>query len=190
MVTVICTDPRYRDVLMRKNPYVEVVAYDPTWVEAFEREQALIDAALGEVCRVVHHIGSTSVPGLAAKPVIDIMLEVEQLDALDARPDDLAALGYSAYGENGIPGRRYFVKGDDRRTHQIHAFATGDAHLARHLAFRDYLRAHANIAAEYAALKTALASSCEHDIDRYMDGKDAFIKRHEALALAWWPRRA
>ena len=115
------------------------------------------------------------------------MLEVTSLPALDARDGALEALGYTAWGEHGIPGRRYLVKGDDRRTHQIHAFASGDTNLARHLAFRDYLRAHPDVAAEYARLKTQLAAQCEHDIDRYMDGKDAFIKTHEALALAWWP---
>lgn len=80
---------------------------------------------------------------------------------------------------------RYFTKHTPRRTHQIHAFARADANITRHLAFRDYLIVHPDVAAKYAALKNRLADACNHNIEIYTDGKDAFIKKHEALALTW-----
>lgn len=164
---------------------VEVVDYDASWPARFEAERAAIAGALGDVVVAVHHIGSTSVPGLAAKPVIDVLVEVRDLDALDARASAMEALGYEAKGEYGIARRRYFRRGGDMRTHHVHAFAAGDEHVVRHLAFRDYLRAHADVAAEYGALKHRVADEAAHDVDAYCDGKDAFVQHHEALAVAW-----
>lgn len=162
---------------------VEVVPYDSRWPLLFEDEAMLLHRALGGVAVQVHHIGSTAVPGLAAKPIIDILLEVTSLDALDALNDAMRAIGYEPRGELGIPRRRYFPKGGLDRTHQIHAFAVGDEHVARHLAFRDYLRAHPETAREYGELKMAVARECANDIERYCDGKDAYVKAVEARAL-------
>ncbi|MGD1818016.1 MAG: GrpB family protein [Pleomorphochaeta sp.] len=164
---------------------VEVVGYDPDWPLRFEQEKRLLVKRLGAVAKAVHHIGSTSVEGLAAKPIIDIILEVTSLDALDATKHELEALGYEGMGEFGIVGRRYFRKGKEERTHQIHAFAVGDENIARHLAFRDYLKAHPAAKAEYEALKCRLAKNCNNDIEAYCDGKDSFVKLHEANALKW-----
>jgi GrpB-like predicted nucleotidyltransferase (UPF0157 family) len=162
---------------------VTVVPYDDHWPALFAREAALVRETLGGVAVQIHHIGSTAVPGLAAKPIIDILLEVTDLDALDAANDRMRAIGYEPRGEFGIPRRRYFPKGGADRTHQIHAFAVGDEHVVRHLAFRDYLRTHPDTAREYAALKLKLAAECENDLDRYCDGKDACVKAIEARAL-------
>lgn len=162
---------------------VEVVPYDPRWPLLFEDEAALLHHTLGDVAVQVHHIGSTAVPGLAAKAIIDILLEVTSLEALDALNEAMRAIGYEARGELGIPRRRYFPKGDLDRTHQVHAFAAGDEHVIRHLAFRDYLRAHPETAREYGELKLAVARECDHDIERYCDGKDAYVKALEARAL-------
>lgn len=166
------------------NMNIEVAPYDPHWPELFANESQLIQDCLAPSIAAIHHIGSTSVAGLAAKPIIDILLDVPSLTALDAASPRLESLGYEAMGEFGIPRRRYFRKGIARRTHQVHAFASGDSHLQRHLAFRDYLRAHPAIAAGYAKLKLALAASCS-SMDDYCEGKDPFIKHHEALALRW-----
>jgi GrpB-like predicted nucleotidyltransferase (UPF0157 family) len=103
----------------------------------------------------------------------------------------MRSLGYDAMCEFGIPGRRYFRRNDPasgRRTHQVHAFADGSPHVARHLAFRDFLRAHGDVAADYAALKHRLADAHPHDMEAYMDGKDAFIRNVESRALAWTRR--
>jgi GrpB-like predicted nucleotidyltransferase (UPF0157 family) len=96
-------------------------------------------------------------------------------------------MGYEAKGEFGIPGRRYFRKGAPQRTHQIHAFKSGDANIERHIAFRDYLKEHPPVLQAYARLKKGLAETCDN-MDSYWDGKAAFIKHYEAKALAWKAR--
>jgi len=162
---------------------ISVVDYDSAWPALFDAESKLLHRTLGHAAHAIHHIGSTAVPGLAAKPIIDILLEVTALDALDALNQRMESIGYSAKGEFGIPGRRYFQKGGDDRTHHLHAFARGDFNLARHLAFRDYLRGHPEVAREYGELKRAVAKTCENDIGRYCDGKDAFVKNIESIAI-------
>lgn len=161
-----------------------ITPYDAQWPPRFAQECARLQAALGQTVIAIHHIGSTSVPGLAAKPVIDILLVAAALDELDRCTPALARLGYRARGENGIPGRRYFVKGGDRRTHQLHAFAAGDRQIINHLAFRDYLRQHPEIAAQYAQVKYAAAQACNNDIPRYQALKSAFIGHHLQRAIA------
>ena len=165
--------------------HVTVIEYDPAWPLEFEREASRIRGALGENCLEVYHIGSTAVPGLAAKPIIDIMPVVYSLEAVDALSAGFEALGYEYLGEFGIPGRRYMRRGGDERTHQVHVFSVLDtANITRHLAFRDYLCAHPDVCAEYAALKRALAGKYPFDIGAYCDGKEEFVKKHEAAALA------
>lgn len=162
---------------------IRVVSYDEGWEDAFRREAARLREALGTVQLEIHHIGSTAVPGLAAKPVIDILLVVASLEALDGREAALVALGYKPKGENGIGGRRYYQLGGENRTHQVHAFVRGDYHIRRHLAFRDYLRTHSAAAEEYARLKREAAEACAGDSEVYCDMKDEFIKTHEQQAL-------
>lgn len=164
---------------------VEVVPYDPSWPALFEKEAAALRSILGETLIEVHHIGSTSVPGLAAKPIIDIILEVSDLDELDAKGGQMEQLGYEVMGEYGIPRRRYFRKGGERRTHHVHSFVAGDEHVTRHLAFRDYLRAYPEIAADYAQVKQQAAERSNNDIEEYCDAKDPFVKEYEQKALAW-----
>ncbi len=165
---------------------VRVVPYDPSWPTRFEAEAQRIRAALGDTAIAIHHIGSTSVPGLHAKPIIDTLVEVTELGALDAKSARMQALGYEAKGEFGIPGRRYFRRDDEHgeRTHQAHAFADG-SQVKRHLAFRDYLIAHPGVARDYVELKQRLAAEFPNDGTAYWAGKDSFIKHHEAEALKW-----
>ena len=165
---------------------IEVVSYNTDWPAAYVREQAKLARALGSVLCQAHHIGSTSVPNLKAKPVIDILLEVTSLEGLDAVSLKMAELGYEVMGEFGIEGRRYFRKGGHNRTHHVHAFVSGDANVSRHLAFRDYLKAHLEVAQEYGDLKASLASRYADNNEAYCDGKDAFIKMYETRALLWW----
>ena len=116
---------------------VVVQPYRLQWVVAYERENALLCATLGGVVLAGHHIGSTAIPGMWAKPIIDILLVVSALDALDARDGDMVSLGYLPRGENGISGRRYYRKGsDDVHTHHVHAFQMGHPEIARHLTSR------------------------------------------------------
>jgi GrpB-like predicted nucleotidyltransferase (UPF0157 family) len=166
---------------------IHVVSHDPTWISKFEREAHRILMALGDAAVQVHHIGSTAIPGIKAKPIIDILLEVESLGALDLKASMLEALGYEAMGEFGIPGRRYFRLNDPdgARTHHVHAFAAGVPDVVRHIAFRDYMRAHPMVAEQYSTLKESLANAHPHDMAAYVEGKDAFVKEHERRALLW-----
>lgn len=164
---------------------IEVVDYDPRWPEAFAAEARALSAALAEPLVRVHHIGSTAVPGLKAKPVIDILLEVRSVGDLDACEPAMRQLDYVPMGEHGIPGRRFFLKGPEFRTHHVHAFRAGSPEVRRHLAFRDYLVAHPATARDYEALKAACAASCGHDNDTYCDGKNDFVSTHEKKALEW-----
>lgn len=165
---------------------LEVVDYDPAWVTLFADEQKQLAKVLAETALDIYHIGSTSVPGLAAKPVIDILVAVSGLDALDDKNQLMLSLGYMVKGENGIAGRRYFQKGGNARSHHLHAFKKGDEALTRHLAFRDYLVAHPNIAQQYGELKLALIRAGRDSSEPYMQGKNDFIQHHERLALNWY----
>jgi len=153
----------------------------------FDAEAVVLRRCLGDNAMAIHHIGSTAVPGLCAKPIIDLLVEVASLDDVDVRNAEMARAGYEAMGEFGIAGRRYFRKRDRAgvRSHHVHAFACGSSDVTRHLAFRDYLKAHPADARRYGDLKRALASVHHDDIDAYMDGKDALVKALERAALAW-----
>lgn len=171
----------------RAGEQIVLVPHDVAWADAFEREARSIRAALPTVPITLHHIGSTAIPGIVAKPVIDILGVVGNISDLDTQSSRLAALGYEGLGEFGIVGRRYFRKdsSDGARTHQIHAFGAGSPHIQRHLDFRDYLRAFPDAAAEYAALKLVLAARSGADIERYADAKTDFVRDIERRAVAW-----
>ena len=166
---------------------IELVSYDPAWPDAFAREAARLREVLGDVLLGLEHIGSTAIPGLTAKPVIDILAIAPDVALLDTRSQDFEKLGYQVRGEFGIPGRRYFRKDDDigRRTHHVHAFSVGANEITRHLNFRDYLRAHPATADEYRALKESLAARCGDDRPCYSDGKTDFIRDVEQKAAIW-----
>ena len=164
---------------------VTVTEDNPDWPDLFSAEAAELSRVFGDQLLQIHHIGSTSVPGLKAKPIIDIMPVVKDIRAVDELNDRMEELGYEAMGEFGIPGRRYFRKGGDRRTHQVHVFETGSPNIRRHLAFRDFLRAHPEEARNYGELKAALAQLYPNDIQGYMAGKHGYIQRVEAEALSW-----
>jgi len=164
-----------------------VLPHDPRWSDLYRAEATAIRAALPEIEIALHHIGSTAIPGIRAKPVIDMLGEVAELRALEDRNGALMALGYEALGAHGIAGRRYFLKADGagRRTHHLHVYAVGDPHVARHIAFRDYLRQHPGRAAEYDRLKARLTRGGVSSREAYQSGKAPFIVRIEAEALAW-----
>ena len=166
---------------------LEVVDYNPIWSGLYEQDAERIKKVLGGLLLEIHHIGSTSVNGLKAKPIIDIMPVVKDIVAVDLYNGGFGSLGYEGLGEFGIPGRRYFRKGGEHRTHQIHIFEQSNRmDIERHLAVRDYLRTHPVAANEYGALKSELAMKYPDDIEGYCDGKDAFVKRMEQEALAWY----
>lgn len=166
---------------------VTVIPHDERWKKLFEAEAECLRALLGEALVAIYHIGSTAVPGLAAKPIIDIMPVVTDVTLVDAFNSRFESLGYECMGEFGIPGRRYFRKGSDHRTHHVHIFEQSNrADITRHLAVRDYLRTHPSAAEAYGRLKVDLAARFPEDIEGYCDGKDAFVKELERRALTWY----
>ena len=172
--------------LSERSRRVEVVPYDPAWPGQYEAEAAQLAAVFGDELAAIHHMGSTSVPGLAAKPIIDILPEVRDVQRVDDLNEAMIAAGYAPKGENGIAGRRFFTKTVDglRRFH-VHVFQAGDPEIERHLALAQYLRAHPEEAAAYGRLKQELAERFSADIVGYMDGKNDFVQEMERKALAW-----
>ncbi len=166
---------------------VEVIPYNPQWATDYRQEAIKIRTILKNNLVAIHHIGSTSVPYLEAKPIIDIMPVVKDINQIDSLNSSFEELGYECMGEFGIPGRRYFRKGGEFRTHQIHIFEESNIFdIQRHLAVRDYLRSHPIIASQYGKLKRELTLRFPTDIEGYCDGKDAFMKDLEAQALKWY----
>jgi len=166
---------------------VVVVPCDPQWPIGFATACTEAAPAFGANLVTLHHIGSTAIPGIYAKPIIDMLAVVTDIELVDQSNAKLERLHYHAKGEFGIPGRRYFYRNNTEgiRTHQIHTFQADSPGVIRHLAFRDFLRAHPDLALAYSLLKQRLAAAHPDDIEAYMDGKDAFIKVTEAMALAW-----
>lgn len=165
---------------------VEIVPYDPNWPEKYCAEVKMVADVLGTNLTSAHHIGSTAIPGLAAKPTIDILLVVQNLDNLDACNNEMEALGYQPKGEHGIPGRRYFQKlaGEVHLIH-IHAFQIGHPEIYRYLNFRDYTIAHPETAEAYQSLKQKLAVLFTDRPADYTAGKEAFIRAVDQRAAAW-----
>jgi GrpB-like predicted nucleotidyltransferase (UPF0157 family) len=165
---------------------IEIVPYNPVWPDLFEAETAQLAAVFGPEVVAIHHIGSTSIPGIQAKPIIDILLEVKEITRVDAFNEAMTRLGYTPKGEFGIAGRRYFCKTvDTLHTHHVHAFQTGHPEVARHVDFRDYLRAHPVEAQAYSQLKEKLAQRFPLDPEGYTNAKSEFIGGIDKKAGTW-----
>lgn len=160
--------------------------YDPQWPLMFEREAAALTGVLGPfVTGGVHHVGSTAVPGLMAKPVIDILVGVADLDSSRPCLDLVAGLEY-CYAPHRADVMHWFCKPDpSRRTHHLQLVPAGSARYRDVLGFRDYLRAHPEVAGAYGRLKVQLAA--EHRLDReaYTEGKSAMVAELSAAARQW-----
>jgi len=166
---------------------IKVVDYNHNWSSDYQKEERTIRTILQEDLVNSFHIGSTSVPDLKAKPIIDILLVVNDINKLDSFSKQFQEIGYEVMGEFGITGRRYFRKGGHHRTHQIHAFQYNNIEeIERHLAFRDYLREHPEVCRQYGEIKSQLAKQYPNDIDGYGDGKDDFVKNVEKDAIKWY----
>jgi GrpB-like predicted nucleotidyltransferase (UPF0157 family) len=164
---------------------ISVVDYRPQWRKMFEEEKQLLQAVLSEDSAQIEHIGSTSVDGLAAKPIIDIMIGLPDFSAANKFVPRVEALGYVYFKryEDEMPFRRYFAKDlNGVRTHQIHMVEIGSEFWERHLLFRDYLRQNSGVANEYSVLKKQLAEREWEDVNEYADAKTQFIKSIEIKA--------
>jgi GrpB-like predicted nucleotidyltransferase (UPF0157 family) len=156
---------------------VRLSPHDPAWVASFERERAALDAAIREwVTGGIHHVGSTAVPGLEAKPIVDILVGVEDLEASRACFEPLARLEYLYAPYRGAE-MHWFCKPDPaRRTHHLHLAPATGRRYADELAFRDRLRADSETAAAYVALKRDLAARFPDDREAYTEAKTEFIR--------------
>lgn len=170
----------FSDILSDMKKAIKVVDYDPKWPKMFASEAERIKQALGNNCITIHHIGSTSVPDLSAKPIIDMLPVVKDIREVDKAIKSMEALGYEAKGEYGIAFRRYFQKGKNIRTHNVHVYQENDPEISRYLKFRDWMRSHPDDAENYAKLKEELAEKFPQDIMRYCNGKDAFVANIDA----------
>ena len=156
---------------------VRVMPHDPQWSALFAREAKRIRAALAarDLPLVIEHMGSTAVPGLSAKPIIDILAGWERVEVLPRLIATLQDAGYIHRGEQGIPGREFFRRGDPRQYH-LHLAQFRGSFWQDHLVFRDLLRADVRIAGEYDTLKHRLAERYPRDREAYIDGKTAFVQ--------------
>jgi GrpB-like predicted nucleotidyltransferase (UPF0157 family) len=166
---------------------VVLVPYDPDWPRRFETERALLARVFADAPASIDHVGSTAVPGLAAKPVIDIMVGVSALSEIESRIPELERHGYEYVPEYEaqLPERRYLRKPRvGPRTHHLHAVVRDSTFWRRHLLFRDYLRGHPETAAAYLELKQRLASLHRSDRAAYSEGKSSFVEAVLARAAA------
>ncbi len=156
-------------------PSISVVDYDPSWPEVFEQLRANVLNTLGSTAIAVEHVGSTSVPGLAAKPVVDMSIVVADDAGVAKAIELLATLGYKHLGNLGIDGREAFANPSGLPPHHLYVCPRGSVGLRNHLAFRDCMQADPAAVQEYGRLKKRLAVQFPEDIDAYVDGKTGFI---------------
>lgn len=155
---------------------VELVPYRQAWPLLYEQEKQRILAAIGEHVLDVQHVGSTAIPGIVAKPILDIGIAVPRFRKAAICIPPMEKLGYRYRGELGIPYRHYFVRGEPR-SYQVHMLERDGPEWERMLLFRDFLCAHPEVTQAYAELKLSLAASYRHDVERYTDEKGPFIEK-------------
>jgi GrpB-like predicted nucleotidyltransferase (UPF0157 family) len=178
--------PRHPSLDERFDPAIRVVDYVPAWATMAAAEIGRIEAAVGEATVRADHIGSTAVPGLAAKPIVDLQLAVDALEPRARYVEPLHGLGYLFAPDPESPDFHFFGLPAERpRTHHLHVCAAGSGHELRHLALRDYLRTHPDEVAEYAARKRDLVARNAGDRLAYIAGKDRYVAALERRALAW-----
>jgi GrpB-like predicted nucleotidyltransferase (UPF0157 family) len=162
---------------------IEVVPYDPNWKNKFILEAKIIKSIFSNEILSVHHIGSTAIPGISAKPIVDVLVEVNSIDKIDDYNTKMVKRGYIAKGESGIPNRRLFIKeSEDFRTSHIHIFEKGNSEIKRLLNFRNFMIAHPKEAKKYSQLKESLAQEYPENINGYIDGKDKCVKKIDKKA--------
>ncbi|MFC7204386.1 GrpB family protein [Haloferax namakaokahaiae] len=156
---------------------VELVSYDPRWRDAYDREVARLDPRIDEYVLGFEHVGSTSIPGLAAKPILDILALVSDLGETDALARELEELGYEERPNDEVPDRRFFARGpESRRTHYLSVTERGSECHRDQVAFRDALRADSDRRDEYESLKRALESSHRENRSAYTSAKSSFVQ--------------
>lgn len=159
-----------------KRGVVKLKDHNKEWSKLFDKEAKLISSAISNNLVDIQHIGSTAIPNTIAKPIIDMAVAIDDLSNIEQVVTLLEEEGYEYRGEQGIPDRHLFVKGDEEsRTHHIHVMVNTSYEWKKHILFRDYLRQHILEAEQYSELKKKLAFEFEFDRENYTDGKEEFI---------------
>ena len=173
----------YGDEVGLHRAIVRIVPYHPKWAEYFRTEKELLLKMMGETVLDIRHIGSTSIVGMPSKPILDILVGVQTLAAVERSVEDLNLIGYEDRGNGDAPGRRYFVKGaEEKRTHHLNFCELNGIFWTTHVFFRDYLEKHPDAAEQYAILKRALAAKFPNDRLAYATGKEEFVRSILKLA--------
>lgn len=171
---------------------IELNPHDPAWRHLARGAAERLAGALGGNLIRVEHIGSTAIPGIRAKPVVDLLPIVQSLREVDSRREAIESLGYRWWGEFGIDGRRFCTLSDAAtgiRRVNMHIYQSDSPEIERHLAFREYLLQDCGEARAYEVQKVAAAALHPDDVLAYNDAKSAWIRACERRALAWWRRR-
>ncbi len=168
-------DPSKQPLLGLKRGELRVSPYREEWKNLFEIEKRDIEEAIGDYIEDIQHVGSTSIPGMSAKPILDIAIAVKDFEEARICIKPLCDMGYTFKGENGIPRRHYFLKGEPC-THHIHMLEKTSEEWERLILFRDYLRSHQNTAEEYKKLKRDLSERLQGDRKAYQAAKSDFVE--------------
>lgn len=161
-----------------KRGSVKLENYNEKWKDIFEEESKLISSKLNKFLIDIQHTGSTAIPGIVAKPIIDIAVAIDSLSNVEKIIQLLHELGYNYRGEQGIPGRHLFAKGtEENRTHYLHIMEKGHPEWKNHILFRDYLKSNPKVTKEYEKVKRELAKKYETDRGKYTEGKSKFIQK-------------
>jgi GrpB-like predicted nucleotidyltransferase (UPF0157 family) len=170
----------------RFDPTVRIVDYDGAWPVLAAQELRAVKEAVGEAAVRLEHVGSTAVPGLAPKPIIDLQLSVDAIEPRERYVAALTRLGYLFVPEPESPDYHFFAKPPERpRAYHLHVCEAGSDHELRHVAVRDFLRVHADEAARYAACKREVVARHPQDRLAYIAGKEAYVAALERRAVSW-----
>jgi GrpB-like predicted nucleotidyltransferase (UPF0157 family) len=168
---------------MRKT---EILPWIEEWVKLYEHEEKILEKVFKGDFLKIYHIGSTSIPTIGfAKPIIDILIVVKDIEKMDIYNEEMLSLGYDPRRENGISGRRYFTKGLEKRTHHVHIFQEGHENIRNHLAFKKYLLNNPEDAKRYGELKIKLAKKFPHNTYEYQNEKELFVNELVKKAIDW-----
>lgn len=174
------------DPITQEQREVELVPHNPEWSHQADEEALRILDGLSFTIIGIYHIGSTSVAGIKAKPILDFVIEVENLEDVIQSVSEFEAIGYQSKGEFGISGRQFFTKDTEgERTHHLHVFQQGHPDIERHIVFRDYLRANPEAALEYEKLKEKMAKRFPKQSGNYTAAKSDFILSMDEVARYW-----
>jgi GrpB-like predicted nucleotidyltransferase (UPF0157 family) len=164
----------------------KILPWTKEWEKLYSQEEKKLKEVFKDQLLDIFHIGSTSIPTIGyAKPIIDILIVVKDIEIVDVFNRKMRELGYEAKGENGITGRRYFPKGNENRTHHVHIFQVGNENIKTHLDFKEYLIEHPDDAQKYGELKIKLLKQFPDNHYKYQAAKQAFVNELVKEVKKW-----